>query len=161
MIFWLGSQHSYCSLVQNQKLNVFRVLSGYVVVYKKQWSSLPDHTTIWTLGHGCMQPQSEYSSKTEKRKQQFSLFLVARSGKLGRKTVCPNVSEYQNSMCKVKGQRYIASVCHIISLIEFRKLFTQSKCINCIGIQNINILKKLFHASIQTVILKLVMLNYG
>ena len=30
----------------------------------------------------------------------------------------------------LKGQRYIASVCHIISLIEFRKPFTQSKCIN-------------------------------
>ena len=38
----------------------------------------------------------------------------------------------------IKGQRYIASVCHIISLIEFRKPFTQSKCINCIGIQNNN-----------------------
>ena len=60
-----------------------------------------------------------------------------------------------------KGQRYIASVCHIISLIEFRKPFTQSKCFNCIGRQNNNILKKLFHAFIQTVILKLVMLNYG
>ena len=60
----------------------------------------------------------------------------------------------------VKGQRYIASACHIISLIEFRKPFTQSKCINCIGIQN-NILKKLFHTFIQTVILKLVILNYG
>ena len=60
-----------------------------------------------------------------------------------------------------KGQRYVASVCHIISLIEFRKPFTQSKCINCIGIQNNNILKKLFHTFIQTVILKLVMLNYG
>ena len=60
----------------------------------------------------------------------------------------------------LKGQRYIASVCHIISLIEFRKTFTQSKWINCIGIQN-NILKKLFHAFIQTIILKLVMLNYG
>ena len=60
-----------------------------------------------------------------------------------------------------KGQRYIASVCHIISLIEFRKPFTQSKCINCIGIQNNNILKKLFHVFIQTVILKLAMLNYG
>ena len=61
----------------------------------------------------------------------------------------------------LKGQRYIASVCYIISLIEFRKPFTQSKCINCIGIQNNNILKKLFHAFIETVILKLVMLNYG
>ena len=60
-----------------------------------------------------------------------------------------------------KGQRYIASVCHIISLIEFRKPFTQSKSINCIGIQNNNILKNLFHTLIQTVILKLVMLNYG
>ena len=62
---------------------------------------------------------------------------------------------------KLKGKRYIASVCHIISLIEFRKPLTQSKCINCIGIQNNNILKKLFHTFIQTVILKLVMLNYG
>ena len=35
-----------------------------------------------------------------------------------------------------KGQRYIASVYHIISLIGFRKPFTQSKCTNCIGIQN-------------------------
>ena len=61
----------------------------------------------------------------------------------------------------IKEQRYIASVCHIISLIEFRKPFTQSKCINCIGIQNNNILKKLFHAFIQTLILKLAMLNYG
>ena len=55
----------------------------------------------------------------------------------------------------------ILLVCHIISLIEFRKPFTQSKCINCIGIQNKNILKKLIHTFIQTVILKLVMLNYG
>ena len=61
----------------------------------------------------------------------------------------------------VKGQGYIASVCHIISLIEFRKPLTQSKCINCIGIQNNNILRKLFHTFIQTVILKLFMLNYG
>ena len=58
----------------------------------------------------------------------------------------------------LKGQQYIASGCHI-SLIEFRKPFTQSKCINCIGLQNNNILKKLFHAFIQTVILNLVMLN--
>ena len=61
----------------------------------------------------------------------------------------------------IKEQQYVASVCHIISLIEFRKPFTKSKCINCIGIQNYNILKKLFHTFIQTVILKLVMLNYG
>ena len=55
----------------------------------------------------------------------------------------------------IKGQRYIASVCRIISLIEFRKPLTQSKCINCIGVQNNNILKKLFHTFIQTVILTL------
>ena len=67
----------------------------------------------------------------------------------------------QTQALTIKGQRYIASVCHIIFLIEFRKPFTQSKCINCIGIQNNNILKKLFHTLIQTVILKLVMLNYG
>ena len=60
-----------------------------------------------------------------------------------------------------KGQRYITSVCHIISLIELRKPFTQSKCNNSIRIQNKNNLKKLFHAFVQTVILKLVMLNYG
>ena len=46
----------------------------------------------------------------------------------------------------VGNERYIASVSHIMSLIEFRKPFAQSKCINCIGIQNYNILKKLFHA---------------
>ena len=68
---------------------------------------------------------------------------------------------YTLFLSHIKGQRYIASVCHIISLIEFRKPFTQSKCINCMGIQNNNILKKLFHTFIQTVILKLVMLNYG
>ena len=68
---------------------------------------------------------------------------------------------YSSFVLQLKGQWYIASVCHIISLIEFRKPFTQSKCINGIGIQNNNILKKLFHTFIQTVILKLVMLNDG
>ena len=75
--------------------------------------------------------------------------------------ICTKCSEInQVTKFTLKGQRYIASVCYIISLIELRKPFTQSKCINCIGIQN-NILKKLFHTFIQTVILKLVMLNYG
>ena len=77
-------------------------------------------------------------------------------------TVAGSVLDKKSSKMKsFKEQRYIASVCHIISLIEFRKSLTQSKCINCIGIQNNNILKKLFHTFIQTVILKLVMLNYG
>ena len=91
------------------------------------------------------------------------MFLKSSTGVCGIRMELPIEVASQEELLYsvVKGQRYIASVCHTISLIEFRKPFTQSKCINCIGIQNNNILKKLFHTFIQTVILKLVMLNYG
>ena len=45
--------------------------------------------------------------KSLARLRQFSLFLIAWSGKLGHKTACPNVLELQNSMWKVKKSEYV------------------------------------------------------
>ena len=67
--------------------------------------------TVHKHKHAQIPSYNENDKKTvttaDPRLRQFSLFLVARSGKLGYKTVCPNVSEYQNSMCKVKKSEYV------------------------------------------------------